>query len=155
MQEWVFGEKWELGLGQVKFKIPINLLSEDFESAVGYMRPETTEEVWRQIYIWELLAHKELTGYKAMRTKDIKKGFIVKWNHRDALARHWGDIKLTGLGFEDETEQQTERKLPEKLWHPRSGESISRKRRIINCLARLLGQAKWTGRNNHWWPWQK
>lgn len=62
----------------VKFKISINHPSEDSESAVGYMRPKAREEVWRQIHIWELLAHKELMGCKAIRIEDVMKGFIVK-----------------------------------------------------------------------------
>lgn len=66
-------------MGHIKFKISINHPSEDSESAVGYMRPvEARDEVWRQIHIWELLAHKELMECKAMRIKDIMKGFIVK-----------------------------------------------------------------------------
>lgn len=90
-----------------------------------------------------------------MRTEDIMKGFIVKWNHRDTLARNWGDTKLTVLGYKDETEQQTEKKFTGKMCYSRREENISRKRRIINCLVRMLSQVKWTRQNNYWWPWQK
>ena len=52
-------EKQELSLRQVMFNISINHPSEDFGSAIGYMRPETKEEVQRQAHIWELLAQKK------------------------------------------------------------------------------------------------
>lgn len=104
------GKTWrKLSLQQVQFKISINQLSEDVESGTGYMRPETRGQFWRERHIWGLFAYKELMRCKAIRSESNVKGFILKWNHKNALAGQAGEVTLRGLGYGEEPQTQADR----------------------------------------------